>query len=248
MNEISKLVADEARDERENVHTALAAAQAEMQALIKGADNPHFKSKYADLADVVAAVRPALSKHGICYFHVPMDAPNGGYAVKTVLAHGASGTVIEAVVPLVGSLANMQGYKSATTYAKRIGLESVTGVAPDDDDGNEAAEQTRNAPRQQSRPVQRQHPEPTREDPAEDPDDAIVFGFVAAINAAPTLDALGATWAAHARNFEARDPRAIAAKDARKAALSAAKERWPGDDAQRPREPLEAALSDQIPY
>ena len=140
MNEISKLVADEARDERENVHTALAAAQAEMQALIKGADNPHFKSKYADLADVVAAVRPALSKHGICYFHVPMDAPNGGYAVKTVLAHGASGTVIEAVVPLVGALANMQGYKSATTYAKRIGLESVTGVAPDDDDGNEAVE------------------------------------------------------------------------------------------------------------
>jgi hypothetical protein len=33
----------------------------------------------------------------------------------------------------------MHGFKSATTYAKRIGLESVTGVAPEDDDGNAAA-------------------------------------------------------------------------------------------------------------
>jgi len=32
----------------------------------------------------------------------------------------------------------MQGMKSATTYAKRVGLESVTGVAPEDDDGNAA--------------------------------------------------------------------------------------------------------------
>jgi hypothetical protein len=39
----------------------------------------------------------------------------------------------------------MQGYKSATTYAKRIGLESLSGVAPEDDDGNAAA---RAAPRQ----------------------------------------------------------------------------------------------------
>ena len=34
---------------------------------------------------------------------------------------------------------DMQGYKSATTYAKRIGLESLTGIAPEDDDGNAAA-------------------------------------------------------------------------------------------------------------
>jgi hypothetical protein len=33
----------------------------------------------------------------------------------------------------------MQGFKSATTYAKRIGLESLSGVAPEDDDGNAAA-------------------------------------------------------------------------------------------------------------
>ena len=59
--------------------------------------------------------------------------------MRTVLAHGESETMIECDVPLIVSKNDMQGMKSATTYAKRIGLESVTGVAPEDDDGNEAA-------------------------------------------------------------------------------------------------------------
>jgi hypothetical protein len=41
-------------------------------------------------------------------------------------------------VPLIVTKNDMQGYKSATTYAKRIGLESLTGVAPHDDDANAA--------------------------------------------------------------------------------------------------------------
>jgi hypothetical protein len=48
-------------------------------------------------------------------------------------------------VELIIGKNDMQGYKSATTYAKRIGLESVTGLAPEDDDGNAAA---KNAPTQ----------------------------------------------------------------------------------------------------
>lgn len=75
-----------------------------------------------------------------------------------------------------------------------------------------------------------------------------VLALVERINATTSLGDLGSLWSANARSPEARDPRAIAAKDARKAALSATKERWPGDDAQRPREPLEAALSDHLPY
>jgi hypothetical protein len=52
--------------------------------------------------------------------------------------------MIQCDVPLIVNKQDMQGYKSATTYAKRIGLESLTGVAPADDDGNDAA---RAAPR-----------------------------------------------------------------------------------------------------
>jgi hypothetical protein len=123
--------------DHENIYTALAAAQAEMSAPIKGSVNPAFRSKYADLAAVVAAVAPALSANGIAFYqYIPIDNP--GFMV-TALVHGKSGSRVECAVPLLVSKQDMHGFKSATTYAKRIGLESVTGVAPEDDDGNAAA-------------------------------------------------------------------------------------------------------------
>jgi hypothetical protein len=126
-----------------NVFVALAAAQMEMDPLTKGALNPAFKGEgkpkgtaYADLADVVQAVRHALNANGLAFFHqlIPGDA----HIMRTVLVHGESESRIECDVPLIVSKNDMQGMKSATTYAKRIGLESVTGVAPEDDDGNAA--------------------------------------------------------------------------------------------------------------
>ena len=124
--------------EHKNVYAALAAAQSEMDAAVKGSVNPAFKSRYADLADVVQACRSALNKNGLAFFH-QMVSLDGQLAMRTVVAHGASDTKIDCDVPLIVSKQDMQGMKSATTYAKRIGLESVTGIAPEDDDGNAAA-------------------------------------------------------------------------------------------------------------
>lgn len=119
-----------------NVWCALAAAQAQMGKLVKDATNPHFKSKYADLADVMAAALPALNSNGLTLYH---QITNEGHTMRTVLMHGDSETAIECDVPLIVAKNDMQGFKSATTYAKRIGAESVTGLAPDDDEGNAAA-------------------------------------------------------------------------------------------------------------
>lgn len=129
--------------EHKNIYTALAAAQSEMGRAVKDSANPAFRSKYADLAAVVEAVRPALNNNGIAFFHIPA-CNEFGDLMRTVLYHGASGTSIECDVRLIIGKNDMQGYKSATTYAKRIGLESVTGIAPDDDDGNAAAASVRN--------------------------------------------------------------------------------------------------------
>jgi hypothetical protein len=123
--------------EHKNIYMALAAAQTEMGTVKKGSTNPAFKSKYADLADVVAAVSPALNAQGIAFFHVATSV-DGDRVMRTVLAHGPSETMIQCDVPLIVNKQDMQGYKSATTYAKRIGLESLTGVAPADDDANAA--------------------------------------------------------------------------------------------------------------
>lgn len=124
-------------DQHKNIYMALAAAQTDMGGVKKGSVNPAFKSKYADLADVVAAVSPALNAQGIAFFHVATSV-DGDRVMRTVLAHGPSETMIQCDVPLIVNKQDMQGYKSATTYAKRIGLESLTGVAPADDDANAA--------------------------------------------------------------------------------------------------------------
>lgn len=121
-----------------NVYVALAAAQSEMGPLVKGSENPHFKSKYADLADLVLAVRGPFNRNGLTYFHQIVRG-EGFQDMRTTVVHGDTDTRIECDVPLIVQKRDMQGMKSATTYAKRIGLESVSGVAPEDDDGNAAA-------------------------------------------------------------------------------------------------------------
>lgn len=123
--------------DKNNIYTALATAQASMGRVIKGAVNPHFKSRYADLADVMAVALPALTEQGICVWH-SMHVQDGRDYMRTTLSHGASDTSISCDVPLVNVKQDMQGMKSATTYAKRIGIESLAGIAPEDDDGNAA--------------------------------------------------------------------------------------------------------------
>jgi len=124
--------------EHKNIYMALCAAQANMGKVTKGSVNPAFKSKYADLADVVSVAVPALTEQGIAMYHSVIRDEHGT-AMRTTLSHGATDTHIHCDVPMIVDKQNMQGMKSATTYAKRIGLESVTGIAAEDDDGNAAS-------------------------------------------------------------------------------------------------------------
>lgn len=117
-----------------NIYEALAAAQSEFGKVTKGATNPAFKSKYASLADVASVIIPVMNTHGCAVLHYVVDG-----AMRTEFVHGATETKVSCDVPLIVDKNNMQGMKSATTYAKRIGLESLSGIAPEDDDGNAAA-------------------------------------------------------------------------------------------------------------
>ena len=145
------------------LYAALAAAQAEMGRAVKDTQNPHFRTKYADLASVMDACMPALNKHGIAVIQPAWDDENGNRFVKTILVHGASGETAECRVPLIVSKNDMQGYGSACTYARRYGLMGMAGIAPDDDDGQAATK----APPRDERPARPQEPAQPREDRAE---------------------------------------------------------------------------------
>lgn len=123
--------------EHKSIYAALAAAQSAMGPALKQAVNPAFKSKYADLASVMEACLPALTANGICVMQPTGEDEQGRY-VKTILAH-VSGETVECRVPLIVSKNDMQGYGSAVTYARRYGLMSMAGIAPEDDDGNAAS-------------------------------------------------------------------------------------------------------------
>lgn len=123
--------------ETKSIALALAKAQAEMGRALKESSNPAFRSKYADLGNVMDACLPALNKHEIAVIQ-PVCETDAGRVVKTILIH-SSGECLECAVPLIVGKNDMQGLGSAITYGRRYGLMSMAGIAPEDDDGNAAA-------------------------------------------------------------------------------------------------------------
>lgn len=122
---------------------ALAKAQAAMAGALKDAINPHLKSKYADLASVVDAVRPALAPHGLSFIQVCHEWDIGAQ-VETIILHESGEWLSCGKVSVPAMKADAQGFGSALTYARRYGLSAAFGVAPEDDDGHAA---TRNPPK-----------------------------------------------------------------------------------------------------
>ena len=115
--------------------TALALAQAEMKNAKLNRMNPHFKSKYADLAEIRDTVTPSLTKHGIAVVN-GTDATDGGLHVVTRLIH-KSGQWIESRFPIAYDKPQTMG--SAITYGKRYNLASIANIAADEDDDANAA-------------------------------------------------------------------------------------------------------------
>lgn len=183
---------------------ALAAAQGGMSHAHKEAENPAFKrgdkaSKYADLSNVVDAIRAQFSKNGLAY--VQAIKPNDSSAVvETILMH-SSGEWISSEISLPVTKKDAHGLGSALTYARRFALAAIAGVAQADDDGNDAAavEEISGVP------------------------ESILANHLAAIETAESVDALKAAFAAAYKSCQ-RDEKAvkalIAAKDARKDAVA----------------------------
>jgi hypothetical protein len=119
------------------ISAALSKAQNELENADKNAANPHFRSKYADLAEILNTVRPTLSKHGLAVSQHPAFA-EGMVHVTTLLSH-TSGQWMQSCVSSPIGKADSQGVGSAITYLRRYSLAAVAGVAQEDDDGNAAS-------------------------------------------------------------------------------------------------------------
>lgn len=121
-----------------NIASALVRAQRGFAPALKTSTNPHFRSKYVDLAGCIEAVVDALNAAGIALIQRTSE-DNTGVTVETVFVH-ESGEMMECgKLHVPASKQDPQGYGSALTYARRYSLMAAAGIAPEDDDGNAAS-------------------------------------------------------------------------------------------------------------
>ena len=182
------------------IATALVKAQKAFGPALKTATNPHFRSRYADLAACVEAVMDGLNNNGIALVQ-QLTESDTGVIVETVFIH-ESGEMLNCGklhVPAVKH--DPQGYGSALTYARRYSLMAACGIAPEDDDGNAASR---------------------KEEKKSSVDDSVMADHLAAIEATTSQDDLKKAYVkayAYANNEPVWQKKVIAAKDKMKGKL-----------------------------
>ena len=121
-----------------NIASALVKAQRGFAPALKTSTNPHFRSKYVDLAGCVEAVVDSLNAAGIALIQRTSE-DSTGVTVETVFVHESGEMLNCGKLHVPAAKQDPQGYGSALTYARRYSLMAACGIAPEDDDGNAAS-------------------------------------------------------------------------------------------------------------
>lgn len=137
----------EKREAEKAYNAAFAAFKAEAVRIVKGrkvTDGPLRGKEYAELHDVVDAVTPALSRHGLSTAWKLTRDEKDWLEVTCTLKHvgGHSESVSMGGPPDAGGAKNaLQARASTKSYLERYTLKAICGVAEggDDTDGNPPA-------------------------------------------------------------------------------------------------------------
>lgn len=132
--------------EKKTINEALVAALSELEDVpkrrtarvpMKGGGS--YTYEYADLADVLAEVKPILSKHGLAVLQEAVTTSlDGLIGVTTHILHSSGEEKVFGPL-LLHPGATPQTAGSAITYCRRYALMAALGIASEDDDGQAAA-------------------------------------------------------------------------------------------------------------
>lgn len=128
------------------LYAALAKAQGAFKAITKNREvmitmksGGKYKFRYADLEEITACTRPALSANGLSLIQpVQSDPATGATWVETTLMHADGGRITSRIdIKPAATYADPKEFGATVTYIRRYGISSLLGVAADDDlDGN----------------------------------------------------------------------------------------------------------------
>jgi hypothetical protein len=121
------------------IHEAFVDAQKGFGKALKTSSNPHFRSKYADLGACVEAVIDALHEQGFALIQLTKPSDLGWVTVQTELLYHTGERLYLGELSLPVTKQDAQGYGSCLTYCRRYNLITGLGIAPEDDDGNQAS-------------------------------------------------------------------------------------------------------------
>ena len=124
-------------DKTMGLHDRLLAVQGQISAIKRDADNPYFKSKYADLNAILEEVKPILTENGLTITQPMTVHPTGRIVLRTIIACGEERLESEVFLP---DVVDPQKMGSAITYFRRYMLQSLLSLQTTDDDGNGVVE------------------------------------------------------------------------------------------------------------
>lgn len=122
---------------------ALAAAQGEFEPIVKNRSVSidikneqrqkvgQYTFRYADLEEITAKTRPALSKHGLATVQI-INPSGGGTSLFTRLLH-SSGAELVSEIPLPVNKGDIKSYGATISYLRRYAKSSLLDIAADDD-------------------------------------------------------------------------------------------------------------------
>ena len=119
--------------------TALSIAQSQIGGAVRSSTNPFFKSSYADLGDVIKAIKEPLAQNGLSMIQMPItNLIEKSVGVSTRIIH-SSGEWIEGEFFLPLTKFDSQAVGSALSYSRRYGITSILMIPQTDDDANAAS-------------------------------------------------------------------------------------------------------------
>lgn len=141
----------EDREARKAFEVAMTAAKAEIPTIKK---NRHvgFASKnggastdyrHEDFAEIARTVAPILAKHGLSYRYRTASPTDGPVEVTCIISHRlgySEENTLQAGRDSTGNKNSIQAIGSTVTYLQRYTLKAALGLAAENDDDGEAAE------------------------------------------------------------------------------------------------------------